>query len=309
MPALHRVVLILSVFALLIANSAPASAQRKKAADKPKPDLANFKYGPHERNVLDLWKAKSDKPTPLVVFIHGGGFRGGDKSGFSAQVLDECLKAGISFAAVNYRLSPTVSFPEHYLDCARAIQTLRLHAEEWNLDPTRIGATGGSAGAGTSLWLGFHDDLADPKSDDPVLRQSTRLTCMAVNGAQSTYDPRVIKQIVGGRAHEHPALQGFYGLKDDELDSPKAHKMYVDAAPITHLSAGDPPVIAFYSEPKGPLPDNAKPGQGIHHINFGTYLKEKMDKLGIECTIRHNADGANPNRETVEFFRKHLLKS
>ena len=46
---------------------------------------------------------------------------------------------------------------------------------------------------GTSLWIGFHDDLADPGSDDPVLRQSTRLTCMAVMGAQSTYDPRVIK--------------------------------------------------------------------------------------------------------------------
>ena len=44
---------------------------------KPAPDIANEHYGPHERNVLDLWKAKSDKPTPLVVFIHGGGFRAG----------------------------------------------------------------------------------------------------------------------------------------------------------------------------------------------------------------------------------------
>lgn len=282
--------------------------QRKKAADKPAPDLANYKYGPHERNVFDLWKAQAEAPTPLVVFIHGGGFRAGDKGQLSAQLLDGCLKSGISVAAVNYRLSPEVSFPAHYRDCARAIQTMRLFAKEWNLDPTRVGATGGSAGAGTSLWLGFHDDLADAKSDDPVLRQSTRLTCMAVNGAQSTYDPRVIKQIVGGRAHEHPALQGFYGLKDDELDSPKAHKMYEDAAPITHLSAGDPPVIAFYSEARGPLPADARPGQGIHHVNFGTFLKERMDKLGIECTIRHRDEGANPDRESLEFFRKHLLK-
>ncbi len=42
---------------------------------KPRPDEENVKYGPHERNVLDLWMAKSDKPAPLVLFIHGGGFR------------------------------------------------------------------------------------------------------------------------------------------------------------------------------------------------------------------------------------------
>ena len=57
----------------------PASAQQgqQAAGTKPAPDLENVSYGPHERNVLDLWKAKSDAPTPLVVYIHGGGFRGG----------------------------------------------------------------------------------------------------------------------------------------------------------------------------------------------------------------------------------------
>lgn len=169
-----------------------------------------------------------------------------------------------------------------------------------------MGATGGSAGAGTSLWIGFHDEMADPKNEDPVLRESTRLSCMAVFGAQSTYDPRVIQKVVGGRAHEHPALQGFYGLKKDELDTAKAHKLYAAAVPINHLSAGDPPVYAFYSEPRGPLPPDARPGQGIHHINFGTYLKERMDKLGIECIVRHRDEGANPDKEAVEFFVRHL---
>ncbi|MEW6302923.1 MAG: alpha/beta hydrolase, partial [Verrucomicrobiota bacterium] len=221
--------------------------------------------------------------------------------------LDGCLKAGISVMAINYRLSPEVSFPAHYMDCARAIQFARSKAKEWNLDPKRVASTGGSAGAGTSLWLAFHDDLADPKSSDPVLRQSTRLTCVAVNGAQSTYDPRVIKEWVGGRAHEHPALEGFYGLKPDELDSPKAHKKYEAAAPINHLTKDDPPVYAFYSEmPRGPMPADARPGQGIHHINFGLRLKEKMDKLGIECVVRHREDGANSDRESLEFIKKHF---
>ena len=281
-------------------------AARKATAAKPAPDLANHKYGPHERNVLDLWKAKSDAPTPLVVFIHGGGFSAGSKEALSPGLLEPLLKAGISVMAINYRLSPGVSFPAHYHDCARAIQFARLHAKEWNLDPKRIGATGGSAGAGTSLWIGFHDDLADPKSDDPVLRESTRLTCMAVSGAQSSYDPRVIKEWVGEAAARHPALTGFYGLKPEELDSPTAHKLYVDASAITHLTRDDPPVYAFYNEARGPLPASARPGQGIHHINFGLRLKEQMDKLGIECVVRHQDEGANVSSEMVQFFVKHL---
>ncbi|MCX7887531.1 MAG: alpha/beta hydrolase, partial [Verrucomicrobiae bacterium] len=199
-------------------------ASRLTAPPKPKPDLANVRYGPHERNVLDLWKAKSQNPTPLVVFIHGGGFHRGSKEGIPPRLLDGCLKVGISVMAINYRLSPEVAFPAHYLDCARAIQFARLHAKDWNIDPKRIGATGGSAGAGTSLWIGFHDDMADPSNSDPLLRQSTRLHCIAVSGAQSTYDPRTIRQWIGDAAAKHPALQGFYGLKADELDTAKAHK-------------------------------------------------------------------------------------
>jgi acetyl esterase/lipase len=298
---------VLPALLLLVAlGIVPVQAQQKnKEAAKPVPDLANVKYGPHERNVLDLWKAKSDQPTPLVVFIHGGGFRGGSKEQVAEPLLESLLAKGISVMAINYRLSPEVAFPAHYMDCARAIQFARWKAKEWNLDPQRVGATGGSAGAGTSLWLGFHDDLADPKSDDPVLRQSTRLRCMAVQGAQSSYDPRVIKEWIGESAAKHPALLGFYGLKEDELDTPKAHKLYEAASAINYLTKDDPPVYAFYSEARKLLAD-ARPGQGIHHINFGLRLKEKMDQLGIECTVRHLDEGGKPDAEAVAFFVKHL---
>jgi acetyl esterase/lipase len=298
---------LLAILLLLGLFVAPAHGQEKKGPAKPRPDLANEKYGPHERNVLDLWRVKSDNPTPLVVFIHGGGFRAGSKEALAPALLDGLLAKGISVMAINYRLSPEVAFPAHYMDCARAIQFARSKAKDWNLDPTRVGATGGSAGAGTSLWIGFHDDLADPKSDDPVLRQSTRLSCMAVMGAQSSYDPRVIKEWIGEAAAKHPALEGFYGLKKDELDTPKAHKLYEQASAINYLTKDDPPVCAFYNEPRE-IPADAQPGQGIHHINFGLKLKEKMDKLGIECTVRHQDEGANPLKETVEFFVKHLKK-
>lgn len=286
-----------------------AQAKKKATADKPAPALANVKYGPHERNVLDLWKAKSDSPTPLVVFIHGGGFRGGSKEALSAQMLNELLSRGLSVMAINYRLSPEAKFPDHYRDCARAIQFARYRASEWNLNPARVASTGGSAGAGTSLWLAFHDDLADPTSDDPVLRQSTRLACVAVHGAQSTYDPRVIREWIGDAAARHPALRGFYGLTDDELDTPQAHKLYEAASPINYLTADDPPVFALYNERRGPLPADARPGQGIHHITFGTKLKEQMDALKIECVIRHVDEGGNPIQEEIDFLRKHLTAS
>lgn len=297
-----RTVLSMALMATLLA--APAVAQQKgRKAEKPAPDLTD-KYGPHERNVLDLWKAKSDKPTPLVVFIHGGGFRGGSKEQLSPALLDGLLAKGISVMAINYRLSPEVSFPAHYMDCARAIQFARSKAKEWNLDG-RVGSPGGSAGAGTSLWIGFHDDLADPKNADPVLRQSTRLTCMAVQGAQSSYDPRVIREWVGDAAARHPALPGFFGVKEDEFDTPRAHKIYEDASAINYLTKDDPPVYAYYGE-LGEIPADAKPGQGIHHINFGLRLKEKMDALRIECTVRSREERANPDKEIVEFFAKHL---
>ena len=294
----------LLILALL---ATPAYAQRAggAAAAKRAPDLANEKYGPHPRNVLDLWKAKSEQPTPLVVYIHGGGFRHGSKDSIPPPLLEGLLAKGISVMAVNYRLSPEVSFPAHYMDCARAIQYARSKAKEWNLDPKRFGATGGSAGAGTSLWIGFHDDMADPTSADPVLRESTRLTCMAVRGAQSTYDPRVIKEWVGESASKSPGLKALFGLKDDELDTPTAHKAYEAASAINYLTKDDPPVYAFYNEPRV-IPANAKPGAGIHHVNFGLRLKERMDKLGIECTVRHRDEGARPDPEMVEFFAKHL---
>ena len=238
--------LALAAAALAFLAPAVSRSQAKKGGKHPTPDLAEVKYGPHERNVLYLWKAKADRPTPLVVFIHGGGFHAGSKESLNPALLDGCRKSGISVMAIHYRLSPEVHFPDHFMDCARAIQFARHNAKEWNIDPTRIAATGSSAGAGTSLWIGFHDEMADPKNADPILRQSTRLTCMAVVGAQSTYDPRVIKKIIGGRAHEHPALEGFYGLKSDELDTPKAHKLYEAASAVTYLTADDPPVFAYY---------------------------------------------------------------
>ena len=171
-----------------IAYAAKARSKKTTGNNLPKPDFADVKYGPHERNVLDLWQAKSDKPTPLVVFIHGGGFRAGDKSQASADMIKVCQENGVSYMSISYRFLPDAPVQDIMRDCARAIQFVRLHAKEYNIDPKRIASYGSSAGAGTSVWLAFHDDLADPKNADPVLRESSRLSAAGSINGQATYD-------------------------------------------------------------------------------------------------------------------------
>ncbi len=274
---------------------------QQKEQDKSKPDVANEKYGPHERNVLDLWKAKSDKPTPLVIFIHGGGFRAGSKDQVSGQLIKGCLDAGISIASISYRLTDVAPYPAPMLDGARAVQHLRSKAKEFNIDPKRIACTGGSAGAGISLWLAFHDDLADAKSDDPVLRESTRITCALGTQAQCSYDPRWIKKNIGGKAHEHPALQLLFRVKLDELESDKAAKLYEDSSPINHLTKDDPPVMVTHSGKDEP---SDKAGGGIHSQKFGEILKAEMEKIGLTC--EHFAGKGGGLDDQMKFFVKHL---
>jgi acetyl esterase/lipase len=227
------------------------------------------------------------------------------------------LSAGYAVAAINYRLTDTAPAPAAYLDSARCLQFIRHHAKKWNLDPKRVASTGGSAGAGTSMWIAFHDDLADPKSDDPVARESTRLTCIAVSNGQSSYDPLFAEKIGIPRPNyeRHSFFLPFYGIKTDEIDTPKAHKLYQAAAPITYLTKDDPPALLTYSYANEEVTNTSNLGLVVHHPKFGIALKEQMDKVGIECIVQYrdaktgevvrHGDKEKPIT-AVEFIRKHL---
>jgi acetyl esterase len=278
-------------------------------ASAPAPTQADVSYGPHERNVLDFWRAESATPTPVLVFIHGGGFVAGSKAGVNAAAIEACKAADISFASINYRYTTQAPYPAPMLDSARAIQFLRAKAADWNIDPRRIGTFGGSAGAGISMWLAFHDDLARPDSADPIERQSTRLTCAGSIGGQSSYDPLQIKEWLGGRAWEHSAFIPFYAVKSaDEFTKPEVRKLAFDASVINHLTKDDAPVFMFYNEPDRPLGDDDKPGTGIHHPKFGHILREKMDTLGIEAVYRHASDRKQPRgmEAMIQWLVAHL---
>ena len=104
-----------------------AERKNKRMESGPKPTYENVEYGPYgEFNQLDFWQAKSDKPTPVVVFIHGGGFVGGDKStGRGGPLQTQCLASGISFASINYRYRTEIPIQDVLRDCSRSVQFLK----------------------------------------------------------------------------------------------------------------------------------------------------------------------------------------
>jgi acetyl esterase/lipase len=285
-----------------------SSPQVQPQARPTQPVRQNVRYGPHERNVLDFWQADSNQPTPLLVSIHGGGFLQGNKS-VPQQLLKECLASGISVAAISYRYSSQAIAPASFQDGARAVQFLRSKAKEWNIDPKRIAATGTSAGAGISLWLGFRDDMADPANSDPVLHESTRLSCMAVFDGQTSYDPRFIRKMFPGKdVHKIMPLSRLFDVDLDKLDELPAekYKLFEEVSPINYVTKDDPPALLSYRTPfNGEVTDG---NIGIHHPLFGKLLKEKLDALGIPCEVYAAGQrlGGGKPMKTIDFLRHNL---
>jgi arylformamidase len=249
------------------------------------PTHADASYGPHARNVLDFYAAKGAGPRPLLVYIHGGGWTSGDKKQ-DPKNFQPFLDKGISYAAVNYRLSGQAILPAPVHDAARAIQFLRSKANEWNIDTDHIALTGGSAGACTSMWLLFHDDLADPKAGDPVLRESTRVCAAAVSAGQTSIDPKVVEVWVGPNILKHRMINLSVGEKtiEDALQNYEQHRaLYVEFSPYNHVDAKDPPLFMTYGSDMT-LPSKDA-GHGIHHPVLGVKLKEKSDSVGHECHL------------------------
>jgi acetyl esterase/lipase len=268
-------------------------APKSTKGSQPTPAHADLHYGPHERNRLDLWLAKSEEPTPLLICIHGGGFSGGDKRSYrNNSIVSKMLAAGISVATINYRLTDggRNPYPIPMHDSARALQYLRHHANKFNLDPARVASTGGSAGACISMWLAFHDDLADLKSEDPILRESTRLTAIAPNSGQPTvHMPTFLKWFGVDSLVEHAGGRPLFGIPaGGELKlSPELDALMLDASPITHLTKDDPPVYMVYGRPDTPVSETTKSGVWVHHPRLGVELKKAMDQLGLPCELQY----------------------
>lgn len=267
------------------------------AADAPfahKPTLADVPYGEHVRQKMDFHQAKSDKPTPVVFFIHGGGWLNGDKAGFNNQ--KPYLDAGVSVVSINYRLIPDAEadglvppVQGPLLDAARALQFVRSKAAEWNLDKRRIGATGSSAGSCSALWLAFHKDMADAGSADPVARESTRLWCVAVVRAQTSLDPQQMQTWIPNCNYGAHAF-GFKGEPGTKItpfteflvNREKILPWIAEYSPYALLTADDPPVYLFYNTPPAMGQEQESTA---HSANFGVGLQQRCRSLRVECEL------------------------
>ncbi|VGO18847.1 CBM96 family carbohydrate-binding protein [Pontiella sulfatireligans] len=264
----------------------------------PAPDFCDVQYGPDAIQVLHLWKASSTEPTPLVVYYHDGGWWGGGR--FQRRDLEQlqaCLDAGISYAAVSYRFSfeanrdgfdpPIAGFNG---DMARALQYLRYNASAFEIDKNRIALYGGSAGACSALWLGLHDEMANPNSSDPVERESTRVTCVGVGSAQTSLDPvQVLEWIPNGGVD--PAVYGVTAegdltaaevlLRDRDSLLPEINEY----SPYAQVSSDDPSVYLYYVY----VPEmGVDQSDTAHSANFGQGLYDCCLQLGVDCEFRYS---------------------
>ena len=288
------------------------------------PSFGNVKYGEDERNVFDIWLADSETPTPLAVYIHGGGFKSGSKEKLKTEKLNALLEAGISVAAINYRFVTTDPLPTAHHDARRAIQFIRSKAGEWNIDTDRVAAFGGSAGAQICMWLAYSDDMADTTSNDPVERESTRLLCVATVGGQTSAERDFyidnILPLMGENVPVEVLVKSFNGENDPEEIRMKmwgadtleeVNKTTKQCSALRLISPDDPPIFMSY----GMAPDAKKPsgdknrvrGWLIHHVIFGTKLKEKADELGVEADLSYPGSGSKYSSD-VAFFRDKLLE-
>jgi hypothetical protein len=308
------------------------------SAELPTPTMENEPYGPHERNVFDFWKSDAATPAPLLLVIHGGGFHEGDKMGFARDHrggILQCMNGGMAVAVINYRFIPSASLPEIFRDSARALQHIRSRAAELNVDKNKVIALGESAGAGMALWLGMHDDLADPANPDPILRESTRLSAVATLVPQATYDFAAWPEVLGvtdlvwvfsawsiSGAYYHCSPLGVYTEKGRKmradldirsLITPDDPPLYINCyVPEVDLRVGNfarwiyeqatkDGAIPALGKPKGPLLNL----DILHHPNHVRVLESACKRQNVPCSITSRETPEEKRKDIYEFVLEH----
>ena len=275
--------------------------------------FANEHYGTHERNTFDIWLADSDQPTPLVIYIHGGGFIGGDKSRYyDSEDWVRLLNAGISIASINYRFMSEAPYGilASLNDSKRCLQYIRANAEKYNIDKKRIACSGGSAGAGTSLWLAFSDDMADKENNDLVLRESTKISCAAAFSTQSTYDILRWPELIGIPPYQNPedllTIARVFGLKSAEgVDLFAQNEIRSELDFLAKMTKDAVPFFVF-NHYEGGMPTNED--ELHHHPLHAKALKDRAEEVGAGAIVYAPAIGiSDPSgKNVVEFFIENL---
>ena len=299
----------------------PAEVRKISATDKADATpatLVDVAYGPHFRQTMDVWLPKTAQSAPVVFYIHGGGWGAQDKTDIH-QHLDVrgLLEADIAVASINYRFlvdanaaqaTPPLQWPIR--DAARALQFLRSKAGEWHLDKMRIAASGVSAGGCSSLWLAMHDDLADPRSADPVARESTRVLFTVTKAPQPSLDPQQLVAWIPNSEYGGHAF-GYIGRTRKETFAPflanrGRHLAELrEWSPLSHASTDDPPAYLVFTKDDQPPVKGQPQKDPTHSAVLGLMLQDTLTPLGVKCEVHHPFDG-QPAATMQELLLKHL---
>ncbi|GAB5443191.1 MAG: hypothetical protein Fues2KO_35400 [Fuerstiella sp.] len=281
----------LLAFVAVFVAAGDASAQQPTHQNVPYDDQ-------HPSQCLDVYVAKADAPTPAMVYIHGGGWRAGSKNRVPAWLRSFVTSGTLSVVSVEYRFTDVAPHPAQVNDCLRAIQFVRHHADDWNIDPNRIGVTGGSAGGHLSAYVALHDDVADQSSDDKVKGQSSRVAC-AVSFAGPT-DWSLLTTI----EHKHPAYRQLIGYDPATPASELAADRVRSVSPISFVSKDDPPVMQVHGDNDSVVP-----------LQHARNLHDKLKAAGVESQLvviaggTHSVAGAGgeTSERATAFVTQHLL--
>jgi acetyl esterase/lipase len=182
---------------------APQTGVEPEASEAPLAGRAEYAYGPDPLQKLDYWHPSAGKPATLILFVHGGGWKRGDKSSATGmQKVSHLKREGYAFASMNYRLVPTATVEQQASDVAAAVAWLRRNAGQLGFDTSRVVLMGHSAGAHLVALVGT----------DPRYMQAAGLSLSDLQGVitldGACYD--VPRQIVdGARGMRDTYLEAF----------------------------------------------------------------------------------------------------
>jgi len=262
-------------------------------------------YGEYTRNVFDIFLPPHQGMSSLVIYIHGGGFTSGDKSsrytskGFQS-LINQMLSVNIAFATINYRLLEDNDLDgvlKSLNDSKRALQFMKYHANVLNLNKDKVLLMGSSAGAGTSLWLAFSDDMALGNSTDGVLNESSRVQGLICLSTQSSYDllewhnSTFFEYQNQGFDFEtvrnlltEDVLYQFYGISNDtELFSVAIQQDRLKLDMLALLSNDDPEFYLSNSNHAYVFPITS--GELLHHPLHSKALMDKAMMVNVPSVI------------------------
>jgi acetyl esterase/lipase len=278
----------------------PRGNQKQVGAVRVLKDLS-YADNKNPRQVLDLALpvVKSEKPLPVIAFIHGGAWRAGNKNGGLKRVaafVDSGRYAGVS---IGYRLTNEAKWPAQIHDCKAAIRWIKGNAQKYNLDPGRIAVYGTSAGGHLVAMLGVSGGVKELEGSLGIhTDQSSRVTAVA-----NYFGP---SQLL--------TMNDFPGKMDhNAADSPESlliggaiqqHKDKANAAsPMQYVTADDAPMLLVHGDADPLVP-----------FNQSEILDAALGKAGVSATLVRVAGGGHGNfrnpaisAQLSAFFSKHLL--